>query len=33
MRLPGRKADGHPGAEVLWHCWQKLDVAIEIDLI
>ena len=29
----GRKADGHPGAEVLWHGLQKLDVAIEMFLI
>jgi hypothetical protein len=26
----GRKADGDPGAEVLWHGLQKLDVAIDI---
>ncbi len=25
----GRKADGHPGAEVLWHGLQKQDVAIK----
>jgi len=29
----GRKADGHPGTEVLWHGLQKLDVAIEMYLI
>ncbi|MBP8290537.1 MAG: IS4 family transposase [Chromatiaceae bacterium] len=29
----GRKADGHPGAEVLWHGLQQLDVAIEMYLI
>lgn len=29
----GRKADGHPGAEVLWHGLQKLDVAIEMYLL
>ena len=29
----GRKADGHPGVEVLWHGLQKLDVAIEMYLI
>ena len=29
----GRKADGHPGVEVLWHGLQKLDVAIEMFLI
>ena len=28
-----RKADGHPGVEVLWHGLQKLDVAIEMFLI
>ncbi|MBK8639592.1 MAG: hypothetical protein IPN92_15440 [Chromatiaceae bacterium] len=28
-----RKADGHPGAEVLLHGLQKLDVAIEVYLI
>ena len=32
-RFQGRKADGHPGAEVLLHGLQKLDVAIEIYLI
>ena len=26
----GRKADGHPGTEVLWQGLQKLDVAIEM---
>jgi hypothetical protein len=29
----GRKADGHPGPEVLWHGLQKLDVAIEMYLV
>ena len=29
----GRKADGQPGTEVLWHGLQKLDVAIEMYLI
>ena len=29
----GRRADGHPGVEVLWHGLQKLDVAIEMFLI
>ncbi len=29
----GRKADGHPGTEVLWQGLQKLDVAIEMYLI
>ncbi len=29
----GRKADGHPGREVLWYGLQKLDVAIEMYLI
>ena len=29
----GRQADGHPGAEVLWHGLQKLDVAIDMYLI
>jgi hypothetical protein len=29
----GRKADGHPGVEVLWHGLQQLDVAIEMYLI
>ena len=29
----GRKADGHPGVEVLRHGLQKLDVAIEMYLI
>jgi hypothetical protein len=29
----GRKSDGHPGSEVLWHGLQKLDVAIEMYLI
>jgi hypothetical protein len=29
----GRKADGHPGTQVLWQGLQKLDVAIEMYLI
>lgn len=29
----GRKSDGHPGAEVMWHGLQKLDVAIEMYLL
>jgi len=29
----GRKADGHPGTEVLWHGLQKLDVAVEMYLV
>ena len=29
----GRKYDGHPGAEVLWHGLQQLDVAIDMYLI
>ncbi len=29
----GRKSDGHPGAEVLWHGLQQLDVAIDMYLI
>jgi hypothetical protein len=31
--LQGRKSDGHPGAEVMWHALQKLDVAIEMYLL
>jgi len=29
----GRASDGDPGAEVLWHGLQKLDVAVEVYLI
>jgi hypothetical protein len=29
----GRKSDGAPGVEVLWHGLQKLDVAIDMYLI
>jgi hypothetical protein len=32
-RFQGRKSDGHPGAEVMWHGLQKLDVAIEMYLL
>ena len=28
-----RKADGHPGVEVLWHGLQKLDVAMDMYFI